>query len=223
MTHPIYQISLPVITRLLTRKAVCNVVPDDSSQYHFVSDVNAMATQASSVLSPPMSRTSAILIVPTSGYPRTSCFSQPSDVVPGQQRHHGITPAAPTVITTVIRNDPDNFATVPIKVNVGNTVPGIVEDSAIFAGKEEDSDDNGRVDPKSGLNNCEIAGIIIGCILVFVLLVYIGLKLLVNCETIKYAEWERETPTIRNIRRWLDSDEPVPARYQRQMRAHFGV
>lgn len=57
---------------------------------------------------------------------------------------------------------------------------------------EEPSYDYGAVDPKSGLNGCEIAGIVIGCILIFMIVVYLGLKLLVLREAKQRLDRQRD-------------------------------
>ncbi|KAK6087626.1 hypothetical protein SCUP234_01265 [Seiridium cupressi] len=73
----------------------------------------------------------------------------------------------------------------------------------------------GRVDPKSGLNDCEIAGLVIGCILVFLILVYLGLKYMVLRNAREQIDWERG---VRDLGDWLDSDRDMARDWRHDLR-----
>lgn len=64
--------------------------------------------------------------------------------------------------------------------------------------------DYGAVDPKSGLNGCEITGIVIGCILIFMILVYLGLKFLVLREAKERLDYQRDLGDIRDRYTYTD-------------------
>ncbi|ETS84178.1 hypothetical protein PFICI_02203 [Pestalotiopsis fici W106-1] len=183
-----------------------------------------MATQASSALSPPTFNASALKLGSTSTSTHIFNLSRPSVTLPGLHFHSSLTPATSASTSTTATNVRVDLAIAPFQANDDTSVPDILQEAAHGAIKEQqDPDDHGRVDPKSGLNNCEIAGIVIGCILIFILLVYLGIKFLIMWEIKEYAKWERENVTIRDIRRWLNQDDPVPARFQQQMKTHFSV
>lgn len=111
---------------------------------------------------------------------------------------------SPTVTTvTAMPTQPLTIATSQNHV-VALAVPTCTEDMVVEVKTkccdEQPEDDYGQVDPKSGLNDCEIAGIVIGCILIFVLLVYLGLKLLVLREAKSHLDWERN---MRHVADWV--------------------
>ncbi|KAI0142164.1 hypothetical protein BJ166DRAFT_629956 [Pestalotiopsis sp. NC0098] len=132
-----------------------------------------MALHASSS---PAQRTLTTMVSASSS---SSSFSLPPS--PVLQRHHqnNVTSSSLAAGKPAPTDIEINLAIPPSPNNDGSTV-AIVEEEAMDETKKpqppERRYDRGPVDPKSGLNNCEIAGIIIGCILVFLILVYLGIK-----------------------------------------------
>ncbi|KAM0816053.1 hypothetical protein AB5N19_01854 [Seiridium cardinale] len=94
----------------------------------------------------------------------------------------------------------------------------LIEVKAPYSEKAQsdlEPDPYGRVDPKSGLNDCEIAGLVIGCILVFLILVYLGLKYMVLRNAKEQIDWERG---VRDLRDWLDSDRDMVRDWRHDLR-----
>lgn len=109
----------------------------------------------------------------------SSSFGLPPSTLLQRHRHHGVTSSTLAAVKPASTDIEINLAISPSPNDDGSTVPDVEEEVTNEAKKPQPLErryDRGPVDPKSGLNNCEIAGIIIGCILVFVILVYLGIK-----------------------------------------------
>lgn len=109
----------------------------------------------------------------------SSAFSLPPSTLLQRHRQHYVTSSTLATGESAPTDVEINLAIPPPSNDDDSTVP-VIKDKAMDETKKpqplERRYDRGPVDPKSGLNNCEIAGIIIGCILVFLILVYLGIK-----------------------------------------------
>lgn len=109
----------------------------------------------------------------------SSAFSLAPSTLLQRHRQHNVTSSALATGELAPTDVEINLAIPPSSNDDGSALSFIKEEATDETKKPQPPErryDRGPVDPKSGLNNCEIAGIIIGCILVFLILVYLGIK-----------------------------------------------